>query len=196
MGTTYGDITMREMNRLYDEIKNDPIYNRFRKPGINMVRGRGSNNPRVIFIGEAPGRAENTKQQPFIGPAGDSLKLLMSLVRIDPREVYYTNVIKYWMGSDSEAPSDDLLTYSATYIRREVELLANNRTIVGLCGRSALRAIFPEVHGVSQYHGASMDFNNITYVPLYHPSVLTHRPHMKSTILKGYTLVRNLVDSI
>lgn len=58
-----------------------------------VVQGYGPGDGLVI-LGEAPGNTEVSRQQPFIGPAGRLLRVVLRQVGIDPdEEVYFTNAV-------------------------------------------------------------------------------------------------------
>ena len=39
----------------------------------NAVPGKGNSRAKIVFIGEAPGRTEDAKGEPFVGSAGKKL---------------------------------------------------------------------------------------------------------------------------
>lgn len=51
------------------------------KTRISVVQYGGQIPAQVLFVGEAPGRSEDCWGEPFIGPAGDYLKLLIGIVK-------------------------------------------------------------------------------------------------------------------
>lgn len=62
-------------------------------PGIVPVPPEGSPFSKVCLVGEAPGRHEQMKGVPFIGPAGKLLDKMLRLANIGRQETYILNTI-------------------------------------------------------------------------------------------------------
>ena len=60
----------------------------------NSVAGKGNFKADVIFVGEAPGKNEDLKGEPFIGIAGKKLSIALESAGITREEVYITNIVK------------------------------------------------------------------------------------------------------
>ncbi len=58
------------------------------------VRSRGSEQPLVLFVGEAPGREEDRINLSFSGPAGKELDKLMVKAALDPKWCRWGNVVR------------------------------------------------------------------------------------------------------
>lgn len=61
----------------------------------NYVAGEGPFNPRLMIVGEAPGKAEDEQRRPFVGPTGELLNDMLFKAGINRNECYVTNVVKY-----------------------------------------------------------------------------------------------------
>ena len=59
-----------------------------------LVFGVGDPHARVMFIGEAPGKNEDLKGEPFVGAAGKFLDELLAHAGLERAEVYIANVLK------------------------------------------------------------------------------------------------------
>ncbi len=64
----------------------------------HVVMGRGLKPAKILFIGEAPGKSENLRGEPFIGPSGKLLTLAMEraakIAKMNAVPSYYiTNVV-------------------------------------------------------------------------------------------------------
>lgn len=53
----------------------------------------GPLSARVVFIGEGPGKSEDTIGQAFVGRAGRLLKIMVSNAGIEPKTCGYTNLV-------------------------------------------------------------------------------------------------------
>src|SRR5205814_5796902 len=57
------------------------------KRGTQTVFGEGSNQAKIIMVGEQPGDREDIEGHPFVGPAGKLLDQALARVGIDRAEV-------------------------------------------------------------------------------------------------------------
>lgn len=60
------------------------------------VFGVGPARARLMVIGEQPGDREDQVGQPFVGPAGELLRTLMTQAGLDPATIYLTNTVKHF----------------------------------------------------------------------------------------------------
>src|ERR1035437_504528 len=66
-----------------------------KKTATQAVPGVGSADAEIVFIGEAPGKSEDEKGEPFVGSAGKFLNEMLSLINLKREEIYITNIVKY-----------------------------------------------------------------------------------------------------
>ena len=61
----------------------------------NYVGGIGSVEPKLMIVGEAPGKHEDEQGIPFAGPTGNILNECLFKAGVSRGECYLTNVVKY-----------------------------------------------------------------------------------------------------
>ncbi len=66
------------------------------KKGTQTIFGAGSQEARVMFVGEQPGFDEDLAGQPFVGPAGKLLDKALQQAGIAREQVYVTNMVKHF----------------------------------------------------------------------------------------------------
>lgn len=182
------------LDELYAKYQNDPKFQYLKKPSTFFVGGEGPFNPGIMLVGEAPGRLENAKRQPFQGRAGINLLNILEDVGIDAYETFQTNVVKYWPQADlaeTRTPEEFELKEHRAYLLEEIEIV--NPRIVGLCGYSAIRTIFPKIPNV--YHSHSRLLDN-KYVPLYHPAFSTRNATKKPLVISGYEKLKEHLENV
>jgi uracil-DNA glycosylase family 4 len=91
-------------------------------PG-KLVFGFGSNTPRVMFVGEAPGEREALVGLPFVGPAGKLLQQGLRLHGYKMSEIYITNVAKHRPPGNRNPSEEEVRTCGSEYLMAQVELL-------------------------------------------------------------------------
>lgn len=175
------------LEQVYAQYKEDPAFDGLRSTGNKFVPGYGPTHPRIMLVGEAPGSLENALQKPFMGRAGKLLDDLLEAIGVDPETVFITNAVKYWPVDDlgkTRQPNDIELAASKKYLLQEIDIV--KPIVVGLCGFSAIRAVFPGIQDVNSVHGTLIAGK---YVPLYHPAAMGYRPLMSGKIKKGYKML-------
>lgn len=58
----------------------------------DKISGRGSDSPKIVFVGEAPGAEEAKQGIPFVGKAGKVLTSILNYLNITEDDYYLTNV--------------------------------------------------------------------------------------------------------
>lgn len=175
----------QELDKVYDLHITDPALANLGKAGINFVPGTGPMNPDIMIVGDAPSSKENKQRLPFLGVSGEMLRNTLLDAGIRPADVFMTNAIKFWPHNDAGHRARELtepeIDTSAQLLEREIEIV--NPIVVGLCGKGAIRAIFPDIENVFEDHGRLLDNR---FVPLYPPSILKFSPDKKALVTEGF----------
>ena len=149
------------------------------KSRTQVVYGEGNPNADLMFIGEAPGRDEDLKGEPFVGRAGQLLTDIIKAMKLTRDDVYIANVIKC-RPPENRNPEPDELEACHPYIQRQVEII-QPRVIVTL-GRFALQSLTGKTYGISSARGQWLDYNGVKVMPTYHPAYLLRTPSAKKDV--------------
>ena len=145
----------------------------------NVVFGVGSPTADLMFIGEAPGRDEDEKGEPFVGRAGQLLTDIIKAMKLTRDDVYIANVIKC-RPPENRNPEPDELDECRPFIRRQVELI-RPKVIVAL-GKFGLQSLTGKAYAISAVRGQWLDYNGIKLMPTYHPAYLLRTPAAKKEV--------------
>ena len=156
------------------------------KTRTQVVYGVGNPNADLMFIGEAPGRDEDLKGEPFVGRAGQLLTDIIKAMQLTRDDVYIANVIKC-RPPENRNPEPDELEQCRPYIRRQVELI-KPKVIVTL-GKFALQSLTEKGYAVSSARGQWLEWNGIKVMPTYHPAYLLRTPGAKKDVWADMKLV-------
>ena len=127
---------------------------------------RGSLTPRVVFVGEAPGAAEDRAGVPFVGRSG---RLLDAAIAQLPPELGAFGVLNVLKCRPPQNRFDPKAARTCRpYLDRQLALLAP-RLLVPL-GSRALRALDPDAPPILKAAGASRTGSVGTLFPLLHPA--------------------------
>ena len=144
-----------------------------------VVYGVGNPNADLMFIGEAPGRDEDLKGEPFVGRAGQLLTDIIKAMKLTREDVYIANVIKC-RPPENRNPEPDELDACRPYIQRQVEII-QPKVIVTL-GRFALQSLTGKAYGISSARGNWLEYNGVKVMPTYHPAYLLRTPSAKKEV--------------
>ncbi|HSG81973.1 MAG TPA: uracil-DNA glycosylase [Gemmatimonadota bacterium] len=158
------------------------------------VPGVGPANARVFFIGEAPGRWEDEKGEPFVGDAGAYLTELLKVIGLDRSEVFISNIVKC-RPPENRNPKAPEMDNCAPYLERQLGLIKPD--LVVLLGRFALERFFPkekitEAAGVPRQR--SIGGREVTFLPLLHPAFGIRRQDLKPEIEKQFWTIREVLE--
>jgi uracil-DNA glycosylase len=133
---------------------------------IQAVVYRGSLSPTVLFVGEAPGAAEDREGRPFVGASGRRLDAAIRDLGLTERDFGILNVIKC-------RPPQNRFDRAAEkacrpYLDRQLALL-RPKVIVTL-GASALRAFAPAAPPMLLAAGRPWSEPRWSVFPLLHPA--------------------------
>jgi len=132
----------------------------------NAVVYRGGLSPQVVFVGEAPGAAEDREGVPFVGRSGRILDGAIGSLGLPDGSVGVLNVLKC-------RPPENRFDRAAAetcrpYLDRQLALL-RPRALVSL-GASALRVLDPQAPPILTAAGAPRESRWGPLFPLVHPA--------------------------
>ena len=145
----------------------------------NVVFGVGNPNADLMFIGEAPGRDEDLKGEPFVGRAGQLLTDIIKAMKLTRDDVYIANVIKC-RPPENRNPEPDELEECRPFIRRQIEII-RPKVIVTL-GKFALQSLMERSYAITGARGQWLEYNGVKVMPTYHPAYLLRNPAAKKDV--------------
>ncbi len=146
------------------------------KGRTNIVYGVGDPNAQLMFIGEAPGRDEDLKGEPFVGRAGQLLTKMIDAMGLSRAQVYIANIVKC-RPPDNRYPEDDEVETCQPFLMRQIEAI-RPKVIISL-GNLATQTLLQTKTGITALHGTFRDFHGSQLMPTYHPAFLLRNPNMK-----------------
>ena len=157
---------------------------------LKAVAGEGSLNSRVMFVGEAPGKTEDSQGRPFCGKAGGMLDELLAIANLKREEVFICNILKC-RPSNNRNPQESEIQACTPYLDRQIEVIKPG--VLCCLGNFAASYIMKKfglaakVQGIMKIHGnifiAPASYGKIRIMPLLHPAVVTY-DRSKMPILK------------
>jgi uracil-DNA glycosylase family 4 len=143
------------------------------------VFGVGDENADWLFVGEGPGRSEDAKGEPFVGPAGKLLDNMLFSVGLRRGEnAYIANTVKCRpIGQDGRdrPPALDEAAACRPYLERQIDLI-KPKIIVAL-GKTAaisLLGLDPDTP-VTKLRGTVHRYRDLPLIVTYHPAYLLRK---------------------
>lgn len=152
----------------------------------NIVFGVGNPNARIVFVGEAPGREEDEKGEPFVGEAGRLLDRILYAMGMSRDQVYICNVEKCRPPSNRDPHPDEIEACEPFLIR---QLAAIRPRVIVALGKFAAQTLLRDQTPISRLRGAWKDYQGIPLMPTYHPAYLLRNPAGKREVWEDMKLV-------
>ena len=138
------------------------------KSAIRRVIGKGSCNPKVFFIGEAPGKTENETGIPFYGRAGKQLDKMVEYMGLSEEDWFVTNTVKC-RPPENRRPKASEIECCKPFLVAQITLL--DPKIIILLGNTAEKSYCPER---KLEWGVPVEHEGKTVLKLYHPAALIY----------------------
>jgi uracil-DNA glycosylase family 4 len=136
----------------------------------------GNIEPKVFFIGEAPGRvgADRTRR-PFYGDkSGNNLQILLDSIGLSRDDIFITSAVMCSPRSATDAnrrPTRTEIVNCSSYLKRTLDLIDPPLiATLGSVALEALKTITYHEFKLNTHAGTRLEWNGRTLVPLYHPS--------------------------
>jgi DNA polymerase len=144
-----------------------------------LVYGVGNEKSDIVFVGEAPGRDEDLKGEPFVGEAGQLLTKIIQAMGFTREEVYICNVLKC-RPPNNRNPQPDEIEACQPYLLRQLQAISP-KIIIAL-GTFAAQTLLDTRAPISQLRGRIHDYHGIPFMPTFHPAFLLRNPAKKREV--------------
>jgi uracil-DNA glycosylase family 4 len=160
----------------------------------NAVPGVGNPESQVMLIGEAPGRSEDIKGEPFVGAAGEFLDVLLSEIGLSRGNVFITNVVKCRPPKNREPHPKEIETCTP-YLDKQIKTI--HPKFIATLGSHSTAYIFSKAsltfNGITQVRGrlyeASILGSQVTIFPTFHPAAALYSGRFKDQLTDDFRLL-------
>lgn len=159
------------------------------KSRTNAVAGKGNYNAEIMFIGEAPGRNEDLKGEPFVGVAGKILSEALEYAGLSRDDVFITNVVKC-RPPNNRIPLEEEKNSCQQYLTAELDIIKPK--IICILGNTAYGSILGG-DSITKNRGKIIKKNGQLYFLTIHPAAVIYTPSLKQ-ILKDD--IKTLVETL
>jgi uracil-DNA glycosylase family 4 len=148
------------------------------KSRTNAVAGKGKYNAEIMFIGEAPGRNEDLKGEPFVGSAGKILSEALEYSGLSRDDVFITNVVKC-RPPNNRIPLEEEKNSCQQYLIGELDIIKPK--IICILGNTAYGSILGG-DSITKNRGKIIKKNNQLYFLTIHPAAVMYTPSLKQVL--------------
>lgn len=160
------------------------------------VFGSGSEKAEIFFIGEAPGKEEDLRGEPFVGAAGKFLGEMLKENGLNRNNVFMANVLKH-RPPENRDPLPEEVDACWPFLEKQIQIV--NPKIIVFLGRHALNRFFPSLK-ISEVHGRafrkSWQGKDQVFLALYHPAAALYNGSMRETLKSDFKKIPTLITKI
>lgn len=166
----------------------------------NIVFSDGSENAKIMLIGEAPGADEDKTGTPFVGRAGKLLNEFLEKAGIDrKKDLYIANTVKCRPPENRKPLPAEKIACQGN-LKAQIDVVKPK--VIILCGATAMESFITEKKlTITKARGQIFEYENgIKLVPVFHPSYLlrqhsTEPNSPRDLALRDLKMVKELAES-
>jgi uracil-DNA glycosylase family 4 len=155
------------------------------------VPGEGSDNAKIMFIGEAPGRVESETGRPFVGRAGQLLTELIESIDLKRPDVFITSPVKH-RPPNNRRPKGDEIEACIPYLWEQIKIIKPK--VIVLLGNTAIRTILGKMEGINRIHSKTIRKDGKIYFLTFHPAAGIRATRNKLKLQQDFKKLKNLLN--
>lgn len=189
-----------------------------------FIAGQGPLQPKLMLVGEAPGRNEVVNHIPFSGAAGKELIQAMALIGLTRENTYITSAVrsrpfKVVERINKQTQEPETVYPNRTPTKKEIlahapildyEIATVQPPLIATLGNIGLQRLLGPKWQISQrhgeiYHGPLLELNQkadgyqpsekeYTVVPLFHPAAIFYNRSLADTIKTDWLKLGKLLE--
>ena len=154
----------------------------------NFVFGIGNPDADFVFVGEAPGKEEDLKGEPFVGQAGDLLNKILAAINLNRDDVFILNVLKC-RPPQNRNPEPDDVEQCEPYLKTQIQLI-NPKLIIAL-GKVAAQTLLKINLPLNKMREQTFRYEGIDVLVTYHPAALLRNPELKRPTWEDFKKIKS-----
>ncbi|MEA5075825.1 MAG: uracil-DNA glycosylase [Coriobacteriia bacterium] len=158
-----------------------------------LVFGVGDPGARLMFVGEAPGRNEDLKGEPFVGAAGHLLDELLASIGMTREDVYIANILKCRPPANRDPQPEETQTCTP-FLEEQVRLI--DPAVIATLGNHATRFILKTDRPISALRGRLFHRGGRCVVPIFHPAAALYDRSKADVLSDDFKRLRAVLDRV
>lgn len=157
----------------------------------SLVFGVGDPEARLMFVGEAPGRNEDLKGEPFVGAAGHLLDELLGSIGFTRADVYIANILKCRPpGNRDPLPAETEMC--TPFLREQIKVV--DPVIIATLGNHATRYLLDTQRPISALRGRLFRHEGRCVVPIFHPAAALYDRSKADVLFDDFKRLKVVLD--
>lgn len=181
-----------KLDDIQAQILSDNICPDLAGQATQLVFGTGSADADIVFIGEAPGKNEDLKGEPFVGAAGKFLNEMLAMIGLERKDIYITNIVKYRPPNNRDPLPAEKAAF-LPFLKKQLEII-KPKLIVTL-GRHSMDSLLPGLR-ISEVHGQPKRYQEYVYMPLFHPAAALYNGGLRQTLIDDFSKIPLILEKI
>ena len=188
---------LNSIENLIDFVKNNEVYNNFRKVSSNSVVFDGDLNADILIINDIPDDADDINGKIFSEEDGVLLKNIMKSINVDK---YFLLNSFFWRLPGNRSPIKDELDMCKPIIEKIVFLLKPKLII--LTGNYSAYTFLGNGKTILSVRGKLLEYtncylqNSIPLTGIYSPTFVIKNNTKKQDLWHGLSAVRNILNKL
>ncbi|TVP40680.1 uracil-DNA glycosylase [Candidatus Nitrosocosmicus arcticus] len=158
----------------------------------NAVPGSGSVTKKIMLVGEAPGKNEDERGNPFVGSAGKVLDQALIDAGIERKEIYITNVVKCRPPNNRVPTEEEIKICTNQYLKKEIDIISP--IVICILGATALKSLLG-LEYMTPYRGKIVNRPPLRYFITYHPAATIYNNKLKQVFFKDIEMLAKIVNA-
>lgn len=204
-------LTKEKLDSIRQQIVDNKICAKLANQATNLVFGDGKPDAKIVFIGEAPGKNEDLTGKPFIGAAGKLLDEMLQSIKLERKDIYITNIVKYRPPNNRDPLPEEKQEF-LPYLYAQLEVIQPK--LVVTLGRHSTNCFLPGLQ-ISKIHGQPKniiikrssrmaeilggpgdEIMQRVILPLYHPAAALYNGGMRRTLIDDFQKIPAIINQI
>jgi len=154
----------------------------------SIIFGKGDINPKLMVIGEGPGREEDIHNEIFVGKSGQYLKNWLAAINLSfEKDVYLSNIVKCFSNSN---PTKEIVNSCKPYLDRQIELVKPKAILI--LGKIAANNLLDKNSTMKDLRGNIYTYKKIPCIVTYHPAAVLRNPQWRAPVWQDLQKVEKL----
>ena len=155
----------------------------------NAVPGKGDENSEIVFVGEAPGRSEDKRGEPFVGAAGKKLTEALEYAGISRDSVYITNIVKC-RPPNNRVPKQQERDACTSYLESELDTIKPK--IICVMGNTAYHSLLGGTE-ITKNRGKVIQKDKKSYFVTIHPAATIYNQDLLKYLKKDMKKLASII---
>lgn len=191
------NLKQQKLDKLAHHIDTIDVTPELKAQSTQLVFGSGNPDADVVFVGEAPGKKEDTLGIPFVGAAGTFLDEMLASIKLKRDDIYITNIVKYRPPNNRDPLPEEKKAFWP-YLLKQIAIIKPK--IIVTLGRHSGSAFLPSLR-IGRDHGQPKNIQlllenketTLLVLPLYHPAAALYNGGLRNILLEDFQTVPKLL---